>query len=596
MKQFLKYTLAALLAIFISGAILTMVLVGAASILSSEENAPTTVSSKSVLYIPLSGQIVENTQKNTLDDIMGYANVRTGLNTILKAIDNAAECPEIAGIYLEAGLMDADYATLQEIRNALLRFKAAKKGKAKIIAFGNEYTQGAYYVCSAADEVWLNTKGILDIHGLAATPMYYKDLLSKFGVKVTVVKVGQYKSATEPFTETHMSDANRTQIARFISELWKNVTNDISTSRHLSAQALNAIADSTTALRDAADMKKLRLVDRLMYADEVSQNIKTTLSLNPKEDIKQLTCSEMARYEGKNTTVYDDKIAVIYCEGSIVRNAALGAAETDGAIVSKNMISMLKDIKKDDNIKALVLRINSGGGDAFASEEIWHALLEVKKVKPIVVSMGGAAASGAYYMSAAASWIVAQPNTLTGSIGIFGLFPDFTGFTQGIMGLKYDNVKTNAHSDMSLTQTARPFDTTELHMVQGNINRGYELFCKRVSDGRKLPIARVKEIAQGRIWTAGDAKNIGLVDQLGGIKEAMAKAAQLAKLKNYSVNTLPKEKDIFEQLQETASHHNNLDEQLHQTLGTMYEPYQLLRSLEKESKVQASLPWVLNIN
>lgn len=595
MKQFLKFTLAALVAIMISGAVITAIGLSAVAVLTSKEEAPTEVKEKSVLYVKLSGEIVEHTQKNTIDDIMGLGVGRKSLSTIVTAIDKAAKCPDIAGIYLEPGVMETDYASLQEIRNAILRFKVAKKGKAKVIAFANEYTQGAYYVCSAADEVWMNSQGMLDIHGLSATPVYYKDVMARFGVKVTVVKVGQYKSATEPFTETKMSDANRAQVTRFVSDIWNTIKKDIADSRKLTAEKINSIADSTTALLPATDMKKLGLVDRLLYADEVAANIKATLGLDKDEDINQVSCSDMERYEN-NVDASENKIAVIYCEGSIVRNATLNALNTESGIVSKSMIDILKDIKKDDAVKAVVLRINSGGGDAFASEEIWHAISEVKKTKPVVVSMGGAAASGAYYMSAPASWIVAQPTTLTGSIGIFGLFPDFTGLTQGLLGLKYDNVKTNEHADFDLTQTARPFNTQELRMLQAHINRGYDLFCKRVSDGRKIPINRVKEIAQGRVWTGKDAKGIGLVDQLGGMPEAMAKAAQLAKLKDYSVTAFPKDKDIFGQLQETAGHRNNLDEQLHETLGTMYEPYKQIRILEKASKVQAMMPWFLNIN
>ena len=594
MKQFLKFTLAALVAILISGAVLVAVGIGTVAAFTSKEEAATVVNDHSVLYLSLSGEIVEHTQKNTIDDIMGYGTGRKSLATIVKAIDKAATCANISGIYIEAGVIQADYASLQELRNALVRFKTAKKGKAKVIAFANEYTQGAYYVCSAADEIWMNPKGILDIHGLSATPMYYKDVLARFGVKMTVVKVGQYKSATEPYTETKMSDANRKQVSRFISDIWNTVTKDIAASRKLSVDKLNAIADSTTALLPAEGIKKLGLVDKLVYADDVATNMKAVLGIDKDKDIEQVTCSDMARYE-EDILPSSDNIAVIYCQGTIVQTEAMNTLSSDGGIVSQSMIGLLKDIKNDDDIKAVVLRINSGGGDAFASEEIWHAITELKKSKPVVVSMSGAAASGAYYMSAPASWIVAQPTTLTGSIGIFGLFPDLTGLTQGVIGLKFDNVKTNAHADMDFTQTSRPFNTQELSMLQAYIDRGYELFCKRVSDGRKIPLARVKEIAQGRVWTGRDAKSIGLVDQLGGVPEAMAKAAELAKLKSYSVSTYPKDKDLFGQLQETTGHYNNLDEQLHETLGTMYEPFRQVRTLEKTSKVQAMLPWYLNI-
>ena len=622
MKDFLKYTLATVTGLLLTFFVITVIgvctLIAAAACSSSQP--ATSVKDGSVLVVKLSGQITERTDDNAINELLGMGGVESqALSDITEAIDKAAACPEIKGLYIEAGLLQTDYASLQEIRNAVERFKnggdgggddiaAHKEGKNKIIktqkkgdnkgkfvvAYGDEYTQGAYYVCSAADEVWINPQGMIDLHGIASQPMYLKDLLAKVGVKMTVVKVGKYKSATEQYTETKMSDANREQVTRYISNLWDVVTKDISRTRKTDIATLNLLADSMVTLADTKTLIKYGLVTRTMYANEVKGEIKKKLGLDDNDEIPQVTCGEMKDYAPSTAK---DQIAVYYCEGTIAQSQAAGTLMGDAGIISKDMVRDLDDLAKDDDIKAVVIRINSGGGDAFASEEIWHSVAELRKKKPVVVSMGGMAASGAYYLSAGASWIVAQPTTLTGSIGIFGVFPDMTGLMQDKLGLHYDVVKTNKHSDFDFAQQARPFNADEQQMLQRYIERGYELFCKRVADGRHMSTDSVKAIAQGHVWTGGDAKRIGLIDQLGGLTDAIKQAARLAKTEKYAVTPLPRPASWTEQLFATISGNgNNLDERMRETLGVFYEPLLMVRTLEKQSPIQARCEWILPVN
>ena len=591
MKQFLKYVCATVVGLLITLCIFTVIcftiIVG---VTASSDSA--VISEGSVLVVKLNGDIVEHVGEGSVDRMMGVMPSSQGVDDIVMAIDEAAKEPNIKGIYVESGQMLSDYSALREIRNALLRFKTSKKW---VVSYGDSYTQGTYYVCSAADKVWMNPEGTLDIHGLAAQPMYVKDLLDKFGVKMTVIKVGTYKSATEQYTESQMSDANREQVTRYIGSLWTTVTTEIGKSRGISAEAINKYADNVTMAQPAELLIKQRLIDKTMYANEVKAEIKKLLKQDADEDIKQVSCTELAtKTRTDNESATGDKIAIYYAEGSIVQSAEAGLLFSGGqSIVSKDMVKDLDKLAKDDNVKAVVIRVNSGGGDSFASEEIWHSVATLKAKKPVVISMSGAAASGAYYFSAPASWIVAQPTTITGSIGIFGVFPDMTRLYKEKLGLTFDNVKTNKHADMSLLQRARPFDAEEEALLQQYINRGYELFCKRVSDGRKMPVAKVKEIAEGRVWIAGDAKKLKLVDEIGGMPEAVKKAAELAKVKKYVATAYPTPPTLLEQLLDKATGNgNNLDEQMKSTLGTLYEPFCIIKSLETQNPIQARCEYI----
>ena len=591
MKDFIKNVLATMVGMF--GFFIVMGVIGMMSIIGmiASGNAAQNVEKNSVFVLNLSGTISEQGSENPLSMFTGDNSLNSGLNDILSAIKKAKANDDIKGIYIEAGALMTNYATLQEIRNALDDFR--KSGK-WIVAYGDFYTQGAYYVASVADKVYINPKGVVDWHGIGAQTMFYKDFMAKFGVKWQVVKVGTFKSATETFTEEKMSDANRLQTQTFIDGTWRNVCDAVSKSRGISVDSLNSYADSYLALQATETLVKAKMVDGMMYGDQVKDAVKKMMKLEKDDDIQQLTLNDMLNV--KDGKVEGSEIAVYYAEGDIVQDPkAATMFGNNNYIASRKVCKDLEDLMNDDNVKAVVVRINSGGGDAYASEQMWHQMSELRKVKPVVVSMGDYAASGAYYMSAPASWIVAQPNTLTGSIGIFAVIPDFSGLVTSKLGVRFDEVKTNRNSTFGNTM-ARPFNAEETAMLQASVNRGYSLFRQRVADGRRLPVESVEKIAQGRVWLATDALNIKLVDQLGGIDDAVKKAAQLAKLKDYYTSDYPAAASWMDNLLNSMSSSGTyLDEQLRQTLGDFYQPFTMLRSIDKREAIQARIPYAISI-
>lgn len=591
MKDFIKSVLATMVGIFgffiVMGVLTMMSIIGMVASSSAAQN----VEENSVFVLNLSGTISDQGTDNPLSLFTGDDSQSTGLNNILSAIKKAKTNDDIKGIYIEAGALITNYATLQEIRNALADFR--KSGK-WIVAYGDYYTQGAYYVASVANKVYINPKGIVDWHGIGAQTMFYKDFMAKFGVKCEVVKVGTFKSATETFTEEKMSDANRLQTQTFINGTWQNICTAVSKSRGISIDSLNSYADSYLALQSTEMLMKAKMVDGMMYSDKVKDAVKKMMKLEKDDDIAQLTLSDMLNV--KDEKVEGDKIAIYYASGDIVQDpkAATMFGNND-YIASRKVCKDLEDLMNDDDVKAVVVRINSGGGDAYASEQMWHQMSELRKVKPVVVSMGDYAASGAYYMSAPASWIVAQPNTLTGSIGIFAVIPDFSGLVTSKLGVRFDEVKTNRNSTFG-NLMARPFNAEETAMLQASVNRGYSLFRQRVADGRHLPIESVEKIAQGRVWLATDALNIKLVDQLGGIDDAVKKAAELAKLKEYYTSDYPATASWIDNLLNSmTSSGTYLDAQLRQTLGELYQPFTVLRSIDKREAIQARIPYAISI-
>ena len=591
MKDFIKNVLATMVGMF--GFFIVMGVIGMMSIIGmiASGNAAQNVEKNSVFVLNLSGTISEQGSENPLSMFTGDNSLNSGLNDILSAIKKAKANDDIKGIYIEAGALMTNYATLQEIRNALDDFR--KSGK-WIVAYGDFYTQGAYYVASVADKVYINPKGVVDWHGIGAQTMFYKDFMAKFGVKWQVVKVGTFKSATETFTEEKMSDANRLQTQTFIDGTWRNICAAVSKSRGISIDSLNSYADSYLALQATETLVKAKMVDGMMYGDQVKDAVKKIMKLDKDDDIQQLTLSNMLNVKGGKEE--GSEIAVYYASGDIVQDPkAATMFGNNNYIASRKVCKDLEDLMNDDDVKAVVVRINSGGGDAYASEQMWHQMSELRKVKPVVVSMGDYAASGAYYMSAPASWIVAQPNTLTGSIGIFAVIPDFSGLVTSKLGVRFDEVKTNRNSTFGNTM-ARPFNAEETAMLQASVNRGYSLFRQRVADGRRLPVESVEKIAQGRVWLATDALNIKLVDQLGGIDDAVKKAAQLAKLKDYYTSDYPAAASWMDNLLNSMSSSGTyLDEQLRQTLGDFYQPFTVLRSIDKREAIQARIPYAISI-
>lgn len=591
MKDFFKNVLATavgvLLVGFITGFFMVVSLVGMA--LSQNETAP--VADNSVLVLRLTGSLSERANDDVLASLFGDRIPKLGLATMTEAIRQAKESDKVKGIYIEAGAFAPDsYASLAAIRRELEEFRKAGKW---IIAYGDSYTQGAYYLASVADKVYLNPQGQVDWHGLGSEPVFVKDLLAKLNVRMQVAKVGTYKSATEMFTGEKMSDADRQQTTAYLTGIWQNVVSAVGKSRSLTAQQLNGYADSLVSLAAPQDYVRMRMVDGLLYTDQVRQTVKKKLGLSPDDEIPQVSMSDLlaAGPEDKK----GDEIAIYYAVGDIV-DGVVAMPSRESMIDAQKVCADLQDLAKDKDVKAVVLRVNSPGGSAYASEQIWHQVMELKKVKPVVVSMGSYAASGGYYISCPANWIVAEPNTLTGSIGIFGMFPDVSGLLREKLGLKFDEVKTNKYALFGTR--SRPFTADELSHLESYIDRGYKLFRQRVADGRRLKVDQVEQVAQGHVWLGQDALRVGLVDQLGGVEVALRKAAQLAKLTLWHSTAYPVLPDYLSQLLELpgAARGNYLDEQMRQSLGAYYEPFALIRDLQAQNPIQARLPFEPNIH
>ena len=590
MKDFLKYVFATVVGIIVftivAGILGMMSLVG---MIASGE-ATKDVDENSVLVLNLSGTMEEQAEDNIFAQYSGSIANTMGLQETLAAIQKAKDNEHVKGIYIEAGMFSADFAQIQELRDALLDFK--KSGK-WIIAYGDIYTQGTYYLSSAADKVYLNPQGEIDWHGIGAQPMFVKDLLNKFGVKFQVVKVGKYKSATEMFTEEKMSDFNRHQTEVYINGLWNNICQAVSESRKVSVAQLNAYADSLITFANQQDLIKMKMVDGLLYHDQIKAEVKKLMKLEEDKDINQVSIADMQNVKEK---LDGKEIAVYYAYGDIVDSEDTGLMSGGGhQIVSGKTCKDLEKLMDDDDVKAVVIRVNSPGGSAFASEQLWRQITLLKAKKPVVVSMGGYAASGGYYMSCNANWIVAEPTTLTGSIGIYGMIPDFSQLVTQKLGVKFDEVKTNKHSTFGTI--ARPMNAEETAFLQKYINRGYTLFRKRVADGRKLTVEQVEEVAQGHVFLGQDAIKLKLVDQLGGLDVAIAKAAKLAKLDEYHTQNYPAQRDFVEQLLEKAEKQSDtyLDERMRATLGEYYEPFILIKTINQQSAIQARMPFWMNV-
>lgn len=580
----MKYTLATIVGIFITTVI--MGVIGVISIIGMAAASETTteVKDNSVLVLSLSGGLEERAKDNVLAQLTGKVDESIGLDDILSAIDKAKDNDKIKGIYIQAGMFSSDSpASSKAIRDKLAEFR--KSGK-WIVAYGDDYTQTTYYICSVADKVFINPQGMLDWHGLSAQPWFYKDLMAKVGIKMQLAKVGKYKSMPEAYTADGMSEPNREQVTAYINGIWDVMLNEVGESRKLSRQTLNEYADSFTGTADQKEYVKMKLVDGLMYTDEVKGEIKKRLGTGDKK-IKQLSLVDMKNLPEEQDK--GDRIAVYYAYGDIVTEAPRGGLSNNAYIASNDVCQDLDKLADDDKVKAVVLRVNSGGGSAYASEQIWHSVMNLKKKKPVVVSMGGMAASGGYYMSCAANYIYAEPTTLTGSIGIFGMFPDISGLLKDKLGIKFDEVNTNKHS--AFGTVSRPFNEEELAMLDAYIDRGYQLFRKRVADGRKMTEDAVEEIAQGRVWLGRDALKIKLIDGMGGLDQAVAKAAELAKLKEHHTVSYPAPPSWIDQLMAGAHSTNYLDEQLRETLGEYYEPFSFVKNMNMHDVLQARIPY-----
>ena len=593
MKDFFKNVAATIVGLFAFGLIMTIL--GFICIIGmvASSNSKPALKDNAVMVLKLQGQIEDRSEDNWLGELTGEQFNNLGMNKILSSIRKAKDEDKVKGIYLETGILETDYATLQEIRNALADFK--KSGK-WIIAYGDALSQGGYYLASVANKVYVNPEGNVDWHGIASQPQYIKDVAAKFGVHFTVVKVGKYKSYTETYTEDKMSDANREQVSRYISGLWLQMLGDVSKSRNISKDSLNRYADGLMVFDDTKLLKSRKMVDGFCYYDEIRDVVKKQLGLKTDEAINQVDYNDVDMAID-DSNLMGEEIAVYYCQGSIVRMETPSIYGSEQQIVSTKVIKDLQELADNSQVKAVVLRINSGGGDAYASEQIWRAVKELNKKKPVVVSMGGMAASGAYYMSMGAQYIMAQPTTLTGSIGIFGALPDFSDLMTKKLGFKYDEVKTNRNSAYASAGMSRPWSSEEIATMQNYVNRGYSLFRKRVAEGRKMSTEQVEKIAQGRVWLGTDAKDIKLIDGFGGLSDAIDKAAELAHLSSYQAVEYPALAGWMEQLLDMAGGNKGtyLDEQLRLALGDLYQPFIMIRNMKEKEPIQAALPYVLNI-
>lgn len=586
MKEFFKYVLATIVGFICVTAFMgIMSLIMFFSIMATSDTQPT-VSDGSVLRIELNGTVSERATENPFAELMGNkALASQGLDDLLKAIKEAKTNDKIKGIYLEGGLLSADFASLEELRKALVDFKQSKKF---VVAYADQYTQGSYYLASAADKVWLNPSGMLDWHGIASQPIFFTDLMKKVGVKMQVFKVGTFKSAVEPYILTEMSEPNRQQVQSFIGDIWQHFCQDVSASRKISTDSLNAFADRYVTFAEANDYVRLKMVDELTYIDQVRTKLQ---KLSQQDKVNFISPAELAKLDVPASSSND--IAIYYAEGTIVDVSTQSPLNsTQSEIVGSKVVSDLDKLAKDESVKAVVLRINSGGGSAYASEQMWRAVQQLKAKKPVVVSMSGMAASGGYYLSCGADYIVADKTTLTGSIGIFGMVPDASELLTDKLGLHFDVVKTNVSSDFGAM--GRGFNAAESAAMQNYVNRGYRLFLKRVADGRKMTPEQVDKIAQGRVWTGNQALKIKLVDKLGTLNDAVAEAAKRAKLQDYAICTFPAKTPWFEQLMNETTQRDYLEEKLQSALGVYYEPLRFVSTYDKHNVLQARMFYVPN--
>lgn len=579
MKSFFKYLFATILGLFIFSIIWVVIffgIIGAAMSGTKEVR----ISDNSVFELKLEGILVERHKNDVISSFASEINSSVSeiaLDDIMASIDKATDNDNIKGIYLHIGDFSASVASLQEIYNGLERFK--KTGRF-IVAYADSYGNGTYYLSSIADKVYMNPSGTLALTGINISTVFFKDLLSKIGVEMQIFKVGTFKSAVEPFTQTSMSEANRLQLTTFINSIWTEITKTIARNRGISDTEVNLYADSGLFLDDAQTAVQHKLIDSLVYSSDMKEIIEKRVD----KDYKTLTINDM-KLVAQNKEYSKNRIAIVYAVGEID-----GSNKNDG-IDSEDTSEDLLDIADNDKIKAVVLRINSPGGSAYGSEQIWKAVSVVKSKKPIVVSMGDYAASGGYYIACNTDRIFAQPTTLTGSIGIFGIFPNIGGLTDKL-GIKFDNVKTNKYSDFGATY--RPMNTEERVILQRYINNGYELFTKRCAEGRDMNIDSLKAIAEGRIYSGTDAMRLGLVDEMGGLEEAIAFAAKKANISDYTLKYYPSVKSLIEQISDIFS--TSVEERIVKSqLGENYRLFRTIQRAQTTTGIKAIMPYSITV-
>ena len=595
MKSFLKYTFATICGLFIFSLLSCLLCLICFVGMAAAGSSSPVVKENSVFVLKLDGAIQERAEAGSpLDMLMSSSDMSVmGLDDIIASIRKAKSHPDIKGIYIEGGLSTFDSpATAQQLRDALKDFK--KSGK-WIYAYADHYTQAAYYVASVADSIGLNQTGMIELKGIGGKREFMKGLYDKIGVRYQAVRVGKYKSAVEGVIRQDMSPENREQTTAYQQGIWQHMLKDMAASRKkLTAGQLDKlVSDSILAFAAPADYLKSGLIDMLAYPEAVSAAVKSKLGVDDDDDINQLLLSDMIALPAQEEE-HGDEVAVYYAYGEII-DEATSLFATEHSIIGKETVNDLNELAKDDHVKAVVIRVNSPGGSAVASEQIAHAIANLKAKKPVVISMGGLAASGGYMMSAYGNYIFAEPTTITGSIGIFGLVPNVAELVTDKLGVTFDGTKTNRYTDFEENLVLSKDNAEEIRFMQTYVDRGYETFLKIVADGRKMSRDQVHEIAQGRVWLATDAKPIKLVDQIGSLNDAVKKAAELAKIEEYHSKSYPAPAPWYEQLMDMDKKRNTyLDSELREVLGGFYQPVVDARRDMQRNRLQARLPYQLN--
>lgn len=588
MKQFFKYVFATIVGVVLSTFVLFFIFIGIMTTMVGSLGAEkeTEVKDNSILTIRLPYSIEERTNPNPFSGGI-YPTFRTkkiGLDDILARIKKAKEDDKIKGIYLETGIVQSSYATLEEIRNALLDFKTSNKF---IFSYNEVYNQSAYYLSSVADSIFINPEGLLEFKGFASQTTFFKGTMEKLGIEAQIIKVGTFKSAVEPYTLEKMSEPNRRQVSSYLNSVYSHFISKISESRNIPTDSLYLIANQLR-IQTPQDAVDNRFADALYHKDQVLASLKNTLNVEKGKDINSISIENYSNKEASNKSTSKDRIAVVYATGEIVSGEG-----SDEQIGSEKFSRTLRKLREDEKVKAVVLRINSPGGSALASDVIWREVELIQQNKPVIVSMGSVAASGGYYIACAADSIFAQPNTLTGSIGVFGIIPNMENFFNEKLGVTFDVVKTAEYSDLGTV--TRPLSPQEMNVIQLQVNRIYRTFTEKVSKGRAKDIAYIDSIGQGRVWTGHQALEIGLVDSIGGIDRAIQAAANMADLADYKLVSYPSFSDPFE------SFFGNFSSKMQtwytkKELGQFYPQYNHAKQTLERSGIQARLPFSLTIN
>ena len=592
MKSFLKYTLATIVGFFIVNIILFILFMGVIGTIATLSNKTAPVKPNSILTIKLNGEILDRTSDNIFEniDFMSMTSKNNyGLNNILRSIKKAETDENIKGIYLDLTEIQGNFgalATTEEIRNALLQFK--KSGKF-IYSYSNlGYSQKSYYLATAADKIYVNPESPLLLAGMSSSISFYKETLKKLGIQPEVVKVGKFKSAVEPFISTEMSEANRQQVQRYLNSSWGTIVKGISERRRISIDSIHTITDKFD-IYTTKQFCDWGFFDGTFYEDEMLDFLKKETGVEGKNKLNTIGLNDYRKTPQAPTTVSKDKIAIVYAQGEI-------GLEQSNTAIGPELAKTIRKVREDDKVKAIVLRVNSPGGSALTSEIIWREVEQATRTKPVIVSMGNVAASGGYYISCAADTIVADPTTLTGSIGIFGMFFSGENLIKDKMGIHTDVVKTNAHSDfggsypLPLPISSRPLTAYERNVLQNYVNQGYETFLNRVMAGRGISRDSLDAIAQGRVWTGADALKIGLVDVLGGMDDAIKIAAAKAGLDQYAISEFPVEKNPVEELLNSLTGSVKM-RMMKEEMGPFYETWTKIKDITSQQGLIARIPY-----